>query len=545
MHKLMYLLALVLALALLKPTHAQTHGDLVGSLAIPGNATDFSPGAGVNANRLGGFISSLHYDRVNDTYYGLADRGAGGGAYSFETRIQQFHIDVDLNTGAISNFTLQKTIPLRTADGSAAFNGISPGRLNGSPHVLGLSFDPEGMAVGPNGHYYIADEYGPSLYEFAPVQNGGQTEARFVRAFNVPSNLLPRDANGAVNYDAVRVPTPPDPALVSGRQDNRGFEGVTIHGNSLWAAIQDPLAEEGGSNEGRRSRNTRLVEFDLTTGQGLRQVIYQMTDRAVINPLIAAQNPDPAAAIGATAQGRTVVLSDILALNDHEFLVLERENRGIGSDNANGLDPILSASGLKHVYRVDISAATDVRNISLRGTNSLTTPAIPGNPDPPITIVPVTKTSFLDLRQEILDAGLPLPEKIEGTTFGPRLNNGLFAFIAGTDNDFSVTQAGTVVGGGGAILPVQYEIYKKGPDVRFTPLDNPNVTFTNITNTAGADYLVDQGPLPPGFVPHATDLYSFAAIPEPSTWVLALLALPLAYRARRWRRDSNCSPAQQ
>lgn len=530
-------LALLAVLAAVTPMFAQSHGELLGHLTVPGSATDFFPGTGVNTNRLGGFNSSLHYDRAHDVYYGLADRGAGGGAYSYETRVQQFHIDTDLNTGAIGNFVLRKTIPFKTADGSAAFNGVSPSRLNGSPSVLGLSFDPEGLAIGPNGHMYVADEYGPSLYEFAPVDVGGQTEARFVRSFAIPNNLLPRDSSGAINYDAVRAPTPPDLALVSGRQESRGFEGLAIHGNSLWAAMQDPLAEEGGSNEGRRSRNTRLVEFDLTTGLSARQVIYQLENRAAVNAQIATQNPDPAAALAATAQGRTLVVSDLLALNDHEFLILERENRGLGSDNPSGVDPILSASGLKHVYRIDVSGATDVRSISLQGTNSLTTPVLPGNPDPPITIVPVTKTSFLDLRREILDAGLTMPEKIEGITFGPQLTNGLYALIAGSDNDFSVTQAGTVIGGGGAILPVQYEIYKNGTDVRFTPLDNPSISFVNILDpTNVATYLVDQGPVPAGFEPHPTNLYSFAVVPEPATVSLALIlgvSLALARKVLR------------
>jgi hypothetical protein len=225
-------------------------------------------------------------------------------------------------------------------------------------------------------------------------------------------------------------------------------------------------------------------------------------------------------------------------LSDHEFLVLERENRGIGGDNPSGADPILAASGLKRIYRIDISGATDVSGISLRGTNGLTTPAIPGNPDPAINIIPVAKTPFIDLRREILDAGLPLPEKIEGITFGPQLSNGKFAFIVGTDNDFSVTQAGAVVGGGGAILPVQYEIYKSGTNLRFTPLDNPNVSYVNITNAAGADYLVDQGPVPAGYEPLPSYLYSFAAVPEPSTGMLLLVGtgFGVGYRFARRRR---------
>ena len=61
------------------------------------------------------------------------------------------------------------------ADGSAYFNGMSAANLNGTGATLGLSFDPEGFVVAPNGNFFVADEYGPSLYEFKPVQVGGAT----------------------------------------------------------------------------------------------------------------------------------------------------------------------------------------------------------------------------------------------------------------------------------------------------------------------------------------------------------------------------------
>lgn len=176
---------LILAESALAEIQLGPHAQLAGHITVPGNATDLFPGVGANQNRLGGFGSALHYDRVNDVYYGLVDRGPGGGVVAYQTRLQRFDIDVDPVTGAISNFDLQETIPFMNADGSAGFNGLGPTRLNGSPLVLGMSFDPEGLAVEANGHFYIADEYGPSLYEFAPVAVVGGTEARFVRAFTI------------------------------------------------------------------------------------------------------------------------------------------------------------------------------------------------------------------------------------------------------------------------------------------------------------------------------------------------------------------------
>jgi hypothetical protein len=58
--------------------------------------------------------------------------------------VQKFTVDVNPQTGAISNFNLLDTI-LFTQNGSAG--------------NLGVSLDPEGFAVVPNGNFYVADEY--------------------------------------------------------------------------------------------------------------------------------------------------------------------------------------------------------------------------------------------------------------------------------------------------------------------------------------------------------------------------------------------------
>ena len=49
---------------------------------------------------------------------GLVDRGPGGGVIPYQTRVQQFSLNVNQSTGAISNFVLQNTI-LLTKDGQS------------------------------------------------------------------------------------------------------------------------------------------------------------------------------------------------------------------------------------------------------------------------------------------------------------------------------------------------------------------------------------------------------------------------------------------
>ncbi|MBW4616521.1 MAG: esterase-like activity of phytase family protein [Desmonostoc vinosum HA7617-LM4] len=382
--------------------------SLTSSITIPGESTDLYSlgGNSANNNRLGGFFSDLYYDRYNNVYYGLTDRGPGGGVISYNTRVQKFSLDVNSNTGAISGFKLLDTI-LFTQDGKN-FNGLNPSKLNGNAGVLGLSFDPEGFAIAPNGNFYVSDEYGPSVYEFSPTGS-------FLRAFNTPENLIPK-AGSDLNYVDGR------PIITSGRQDNRGFEGVTLSpdGSKLYGLLQDPLVNEG-SPDGRRSSNLRLVEYDTKTGESTAQYIYQLESLESINSRVSEDT------FGANSQGRNIGISAITALNDKEFLVLERDNRGVGVEDATGEIPV----GSKRVYKISLTGATDVKGVSLAGLNTL-----------PTGVIPVNKSTspFIDVAELLKANELIIPEKLEGLAIGPQLADGSYAILVGTDNDFSVTQ---------------------------------------------------------------------------------------------------------
>lgn len=394
-------------------TNSAYASTLVASLTIPGESKDLYPingsESGANVNRLGGFFSDLYYDRYQNVYYGLADRGPGGGVISYETRFQKFSLNVDSNTGAIARFNLLDTILLKNNTNS--YNGLNPTLLNGNSGNLGLSFDPEGFAVAPNGNFYISDEYGPSINEFL-------ADGSFLRALTIPNNLIPQDSNGNTNYVDGR------PTITSGRQDNRGFEGITLSpdGKKLFGLLQDPLVNEGSNSDGRRSRNLRFVEFDTTTGTSVAQYIYQLESWADINARV------PSNTFGATSQGRNIGISAITALNNNEFLVLERDNRGVGVEDPTGSNPVAS----KRVYKIGLTDATDVSGISLAGTNNL-----------PSGVTALSKSLFLDIADALRGAGQIIPEKFEGLAIGPQLADGSYALLVGTDNDFSVTQTGS------------------------------------------------------------------------------------------------------
>ncbi len=355
--------------------------EFVNGLALDGAALDRSGGTDVNNGRVG-YFSDLYYDAKTADWYGLSDRGPGGGSLDYQTRVQRFRLKVDKTSGAISGFKIRETIIFKDEYGHP-LNGLAPSPSN----VLGNAFDPEGFVIGPkNRHFYVSDEYGPSLYEFT-------SKGKRVRSFVTPTNLIPRSAAGMPNFAS-------DVGNTKGKRTNRGFEGLAISpdGAYVFAMLQSAMLDEGGGN----GVCNRIVKFSTGTGTAVAQYAYQMDG---------------------SNQGRGI--SALVAINDHEFLVLERNNRGVG------VGAELSPPN-KKVFKIDLTGAADVS-------------AVPFAPNAcPAGKVTKDPVPFLDLAANTLpELGNKVPEKWEGLAVGPRLKDGSYLLVAGTDNDYSVTQNAT------------------------------------------------------------------------------------------------------
>ena len=352
----------------------------VNGLVIPGDLGD-EYGNSANDGRVG-FFSDIYYDPNRNNWWGLSDRGPGGGTLSYDTRVQRFTVDINSSTGAISNFNIVDT--LKFTQGGSPLNGLAPSPTN----TLGNAFDPEGIVVNPrNGNLLVSDEYGPSLYEI-----GSHTGA-VVKVYDTPANLIPRNAGtGDANYAS-------DAGNTAGKRTNRGFEGLAISpdGQYAFAMLQSAMLDEGGSN----GTVNRIVKFNTDTGLAEAQYAYEMKR---------------------SGQGQGI--SALVAINDHEFFVLERNNRGIGVGAT-------FATADKEVYMIDLNGATDVTNIDLDAPGAVYTK--------------VSKSAkFLDLDADTMVAlGNKSPEKWEGLAIGPQLDDGSYLMLAGTDNDYSVTQNGS------------------------------------------------------------------------------------------------------
>ena len=177
-----------MSLGLALAPSAAAAASFVNGLALPGDLLDLSGGTTVNNGRVG-FFSDIYYDRNRNEWWGLSDRGPGGGTLDYATRAQRFTLDVDASTGAISNFKIVQTVVF--GSNGNALNGIAPNPTS----TLGLAHDPEGIVVLPKtGNLLVSDEYGPSVREFT-------RSGELVRTYITPANLIPRNAGtGTPNF---------------------------------------------------------------------------------------------------------------------------------------------------------------------------------------------------------------------------------------------------------------------------------------------------------------------------------------------------------
>ena len=217
-------------------------------------------------------------------------------------RLARFRIEGD-------TVVLEAAVPLRSADGTA-MSGLPPRAGAGQETELALSLggvnlgcdpdgaDTEGLAALPDGRFWIADEYGPSLLL---VGRDGMVERR----------LIPEGT--ADCYAGSRVPVIEAlPRLAAARKLNRGFEGLALSpdGAVLYVAFQSPLAHpDRAAHEG--SGVVRIWALDAATGAFLREFAYPLD-----SPDSFERDPG--------ARREDIKLSELATLPDGSLLVLER-----------------------------------------------------------------------------------------------------------------------------------------------------------------------------------------------------------------------------
>lgn len=409
--------------ALLSLSAAQASPVLLAHASLSATGSDLSGLSaplenGAPGNLLGGFGSGLGY-AGGGTFVAVPDRGPNAVSYnplvddtaSYIDRFQTFKMQLTPSSGALpytvtpvltattllssatplvygtgalgtgtsggTSYTLGSGVPaLNAVNNTNYFTGRSDGfdLSKNSLNSANARFDPESIRVSNDGKsVFVSDEYGPSIYQF------DRSTGQRIRTFTLPDYFGVQNLSSRGNTEIS--------GNTQGRLANKGMEGLALtpDGKTLAGIVQSPLIQDGGA----AGVNLRIVTIDIATGAVTHAYVYKLSN---------ANN----------------TVSDITAVNDHQFLVDER-------DGSSGLSAVT-----KQLFLIDVSGATDVKDDT----------SLPAN----FTAVAKGAQPFLDL----LDPAYGLktadfPQKIEGVAFGDDiLLNGVteHTLWIANDNDF-------------------------------------------------------------------------------------------------------------
>lgn len=363
-------------------------GGMGSGLAWAGGNTFLAlPDRGPNASAyVGGAAvdnTTSYIDRFQTISLNLAQsNSAGAYSYALSAALKQtslLYSQTSLNYGSTAG--LPSAIPAQNSAERNYFTGRSDNFASGnSLSVNNARFDPEGIRVANDGKsVFISDEYGPYVRQF------DRSTGVLIKTFELPANLA------VANQSATGVAE--IGGNTQGRVANKGMEGLAItpDGKTLVGFMQSALLQDGGDG----AKANRIVTVDIATG-ATKQFAY--------NNVIS---------------NKSYGSSEILALNSHQFLVLERDGKGLGDG---------SSAKVKQIWVVDLAGAVDVSTMS--GEAALLAKA-------------PSKKLFLDIKSALNSVGIAddaIPAKLEGMAFGEDIleNGALFhTLYVANDNDFS------------------------------------------------------------------------------------------------------------
>ncbi|WP_454790896.1 esterase-like activity of phytase family protein [Mycolicibacterium lutetiense] len=339
------LLAGALALPACGPAHATPGLDYLGQRQVASGAT-------LDGTVIGG-LSGISYDPAADLYYIISDdRSANGPARFYTARITLSDNGIgDVEFVGAHPWLNRDAQPFRPLDIDAVPPVVPP-----DPEAIAFDARRQRLYWTSEGERRVEGPGAPILLD--PWVRSARLDGSFLGEFTLP--------------EALRMS-----AGEHGPRRNSALEGLTLtpDGRYLWAAMEGPGYDDGPSPDEQHGARTRVIRIDAESGAVDGQYTY------------------PLEPVGAGPGGDNG-LSDLVALDDKNFLVIER---GFGTHVA------------VRIYRASL---------------------VDGSAE-------MTKTLLADLTST---PGLAPLDNIEGITLGPKLADGRQSVIAVSDDNFSPTQ---------------------------------------------------------------------------------------------------------
>lgn len=347
---------------------------------------------GVNV-RYGGISGISYIDGSRNEFYLVTDRGPNADAANansgIETKIFPFpkFAPTILKVRAEGDsLRILETLTLKLPGGATA-SGIPHLAAEGETAEVAWSdtnrapvtfddwgIDSESLTLGDDGDFWVGDEYSPSLWRV-----NGKSGVLIMRYSPYRNSSHERAID----------------SVLTKRRPNRGFEGIACTPNGkIYAILQAPMYNPDKA-AGESTRLHRILEIDPATS---------------VTRMFAYEHEAPTANI----RNKDLSVSDLAAINDHEFLVIEHASRG--------------GENIKKIFKIDLAEATPITRESFGGkTFEQLGDAVNCIAN---GIAPVRKTLYMDLLANGWDATYDKPEGLA------IVNDTTIVVI--NDNDFGV-----------------------------------------------------------------------------------------------------------
>ncbi|MGF9966019.1 esterase-like activity of phytase family protein [Bacillus rhizoplanae] len=315
-----------------------------------------------------GGLSGLRYDSKSDTWVMISDDRSSYNPARF------YNAKLNYNLHDFHSIQLTGVNFLKQADGSVYPNQIQYITQGGEvPDFESINIDPLDGSI-----WYTSE--GDRSLGLNPFVKHATRDGQYLSTLPLP--------------EIFKV----SPTQEIGSRNNLSFEGSTFapDGKSLWVAMEGPLYQDGPIPTPNSGALSRITQYDRK-GNVLGQYAYP------VDPIPATPAPGKYADNG---------VSEILAVNNHELLTVERS----GVQGADG-----TFKNYIRIYEIDLNGASDIRNKDSLQEGKFK---------------PVKKRLILDLNT----LGLSKLDNIEGISWGPKLANGNDSLVLVSDNNFNSSQ---------------------------------------------------------------------------------------------------------
>ncbi|MBW4667634.1 MAG: esterase-like activity of phytase family protein [Cyanomargarita calcarea GSE-NOS-MK-12-04C] len=328
--------------------------ELVGRAVL--SADTFAPGSTTaqfkktnrttpffNAQPVQGFSGVVDGPKLG-TYLVISDNGFGAKSNSLDYVLRIYAVEPDFSTNKVfavnlqtgerlNSFNRQSFLELNDINRKVNFPIVSDATVYPNSQIpvsqkikvnrllTGGDFDIESFRRVSDGTFWFGDEFGPFLLHIG--KNGELLEA----PISLPNFL----DLGKLNF--VKSPDNPEFANLPSEEarvaanlgGSKGFEGMALNtsGTKLYAMLEGALKED-------LQQNRLLIhEFDLISKQYTGKVFFYRLENT------------------------NYAIGDLTAINDNEFIVIERDNNQGDPNNSAFKTP----AKFKRLYKIDISSS--------------------------------------------------------------------------------------------------------------------------------------------------------------------------------------------